>query len=67
MLSVPPEQRTEQDIHILERCTSFLAFFQNIKIDDPQNIYDAHRGSCRVLTRSTCSKGKFVCKHSNIR
>lgn len=65
MLSIQTKDRMEKDIDIMEKCTSFLFFFQNIKLDDPENEYDSHRRTCQCLKHEEHNKGYFICKYSN--
>jgi|JI6StandDraft_1071083.scaffolds.fasta_scaffold997554_1 hypothetical protein len=64
MLSLNPKDRTNSDIDIMEICTSFLSFFQTIKLDDPDNEYDSHRKTCQCLRHVEYEKGFFICKYS---
>lgn len=66
MLSIQTKDRMEKDIDIMEKCTSFLFFFQNIKLDDPENEYDSHRRTCQCLKHEEHNKGYFICKYSTL-
>ena len=49
ILMRPKNQRTEHEVNVMERATSFLNFFQDIKLLDPSNKYDSHRKCCQAL------------------
>lgn len=65
VLRTDRQHRTEQDINILERATSFLSFFANISLLDPQNRFDSHRRSCAHLYHRAYLAGQFVCRYSS--
>lgn len=58
-----PDQRTAHEISVLERCTSFLEFFRNFKLEDPDNTFDAQRKACKVMVGSSAAKGGFILRH----
>ena len=64
VMTFEPKDRTPRDIDILVKSTSFLAFFQTIKIDDPDDEYKVHNQSCHCLTLRLAYKGEMICKHS---
>lgn len=66
MMSIPPQDRLTKDIDILEKATSFLTYFQNIKLDDPDNEFDTHRKTCHCLMHAQLDKGALICKHSRL-
>ena len=64
VMSFEPKSRTPKDIDILEQSTSFLTFFQTIRIEDPTDEYKVHRRTCEHLTLIQSDKGKVICQHS---
>lgn len=64
VMSFDPKERTAKDIDILEQSTSFLTFFQTIRIDDPTDEFKVHRRTCEHLTLIQTEKGKVICQHS---
>ena len=64
-MSFDPADRTPRDIDILVKSTSFLSFFQTIKIDDPDDEFQVHHESCRFLSLRMASKGEMICRHSS--
>ena len=66
VLMRPIKERTEADINVLEKATSFLRFFANIKLMDPQNKFDSHRKCCWKMYHRRYKPGQFVCKYSSL-
>lgn len=66
VLKIEPDNRTSQDLNLLEKCTSFLHFFERVKIDDLDNKFDAHRRACKVLKYTEYKKGELVFKYGRI-
>lgn len=64
VLMRPKNQRNDPEINVMERATSFLNFFANIKLLDPNNRYDSHRKCCQQLYYRSYRPGQFVCKYS---
>ena len=64
-LLAAPNLRNEQDIDLLEHCTSFLHFFEKVKQDDVDG-FDAHRRACRVLKYINFKKGDLVFKFNDL-
>lgn len=60
-----PDFRSEYDVRVLKRCTSFLQFFQKIKLDDPSNRFDSHIKACRVLLYKQYHTGQLIFKFGN--
>ena len=67
VLKIRPEDRSDDDINLLERCTSFLHFFEKVKIDDVDNRFQAHRRTCKVLKYVQYRKGEVVFKYGILR
>lgn len=67
VLKIRPEDRSDEDINLLERCTSFLHFFEKVKLDDFDNRFMAHRRTCKVLKYVQFRKGEVVFKYGSLR
>lgn len=67
VLKIKPQDRSDDDIYLLERCTSFLHFFEKVKIDDIDNKFNAHRRTCKVLKYVQYKKGDVVFKYGWLR
>lgn len=57
--------RTTHDIQVMLKCTSFLAFYQNIELEDPNNKYDSARKSCLCLQYRFYPQSHFICRHND--
>lgn len=65
MLTKPISKRTESNVKVLERATSFLKFFADIKLLDPHNKYDSHRRCCEAMFHRKYLPGQFICKYGS--
>jgi hypothetical protein len=59
--------RSPGDILLMEKCLSYLSFFQNIELDDPLNRYDTARRASQSLYFRHYPLGAFACKYSTRR
>ena len=48
----------------MEKCLSYLSFFQNIELDDPLNKYDTAKKASQSLYFRHYPRGAFACKYS---
>src|SRR3990167_2618173 len=60
VLVIPTTSRTENDIDLLEKCTSYLNFFEKVNVDDVDKKHNAHRRACKVLKYIEFKKGQAV-------
>jgi CRP-like cAMP-binding protein len=60
VLVIPAAARTENDIDLLEKCTSYLNFFEKINMDDMEKKHNAHRRACKVMEYVEFKKGQSV-------
>lgn len=66
VLVVEPKERTTKDLDILERCTNYLEFFQDIRSLDTENNFDIIRKTCGVMLSADVPKGYFVLKFGDL-
>lgn len=62
-LVIPPRLRDDKDIDILEKCTSHLSFFEQLRRDESVsgNIGNpVHRAACRELIYQDFAKGEKI-------
>lgn len=62
-LVIPPRLREDRDIDVLERCTSHLSFFDQLRRDEQSSgslNNDIHRAACRELIYQDFSKGEKI-------
>lgn len=64
-LTIPADQRNEDDIEILKACTSYLGFFANIMHVDPKDKLESHYNGCKYLGYRAQKKGAIVTKHKD--
>lgn len=60
VLIIPAALRTDNDIDLLEKCTSYLNFFEKVNMDDVDKKHNAHRRACQVLKYVEFKKGQAV-------
>jgi hypothetical protein len=58
--------RSDANVKVLERATSYLKFFADIKLLDPHNKYDSHRRCCEAMFHRKYQPGQFVCKYGSL-
>jgi len=64
-LKIPPPKRSELEIDILKKCTSFLRFFKE-RIDfDPNDNFKTHENGCRVLKYCKKRRGDILIKYGD--
>jgi len=65
ILKKPPILRTDEDIDNLITCTSYLTFFKNLRVHDPEDSLKSHSNGCRRLQIDTFNKGDIIFKHGD--